>query len=949
MRCLNFLATGVALLMSAATCAGATTNELYVADGTTNTLTKLLGDTTVSAGDCLMKTGPGTLTDDKSVAEIALDIIVDEGVWNAPQEGSHTASPSKGYNHCVVKKGATLRVGSKKTFTGFWILEFEGEGTGKDGNLGAIVVATDAQDVVFGSEGSIKRLTDDATIYSASASYNGFFCTDILDCQGHTLTLKAASTGYRFRPRWNWTIRNPGAFIVDKYILDRHYDPSQTKTTVESPIPLVKFINEASMASLPNGSVWSDVVTFEFDAGCSTVKASNARDTVDELSMNRLVGPLAVTSLMQLTVTNELVSRASDLNAGNKLSSVNTLTLGADCRVSVRGWGSTKLVPGQTYDMATVTTGDLAGEIVAAEPAGKIFTFAKSGKTLQATLRGNVVYADFAEGDENAAANSARLAELASTLDDGDVLVASDGEYAFTDGVADLSALTKRNVTILGENGGAKLKATLKLGAAENLSVEGVTFLGTTGPALDANGTAGLTVTACTLDGVVGTTTDGAYPFVLKDVTDFGAYGIAFVNGAGYAGQALFDGGSQVASSEIVSGAFTIKVLPGETLNWADAKARLPLAAGAYAGQRLRLIGGGTLAPGVTLADDGVEGVEIVAGKFSVRANAELGVLKKTVFVRAGGCLELNGGSSNTIDRRTVHVAGTGVDANHGAVHFMGNSYWQRTNYIVWELDADATMTSAQGDTSNGTFLYSTVKANGHALTLYQGAWRFGWDCRWTGGGRMIVDNAKVSASSGSSTTWPVWTTFVNDPENPGRFFFRNKAQLVPDSPELLSMVNDVVFETADCVLGYNVGGHVASTNMPKNYVFRRFAGVPQIVDPTASAAAKMGEGARQISVTVTNEFVALAANVFAAEPAVLTLPKGDLTFARGCRFTLDEPTGHARGTYELCRVAGDGATITGHPLATGDTREAQWATRVSADRQTLYLCERPGLFLIVR
>ena len=949
MHSIHVMVAGAVLLASATTCAGVTTNELYVADGATKTLTELLGDTTVSAGDCLMKTGPGTLTDDKSVAEIAVDIIVAEGVWNAPQEGSHTASPSKGYNHCVVKKGATLRVGSKKTFTGFWILEFEGEGTGKDGNLGAIVVATAAQDVVFGSEGSIKRLTDDATIYSASASYNGFFCTDILDCQGHTLTLKAVSTGYRFRPRWNWTIRNPGAFIVDTYILDRHYAPGSNKTTVESPIPIVKFINGARMASLPNGSVWSDVVTFEFDAGCSTVAASNARDTVDELSMNRLVGPLSVTALMQLTVTNELVSRASDLNAGNKLSSVNTLTLGADCRVSVRGWGSTKLVPGQVYDMATVTTGDLAGEIVAAEPAGKIFTFAKIGKTLQATLKDNVVYADFAEGDENAAGNSTRLSELASALNDGDVLLVSDGEYAFTDGVADLSALTKRNVTILGENGGAKLKATLKLGAAENLSVVGVTFLGTPRPALDANGTAGLTVTACTLDGVVGTTTDGAYPFVLKNVTDFDAHGITFVDCTGYAGQALFDGGSQGASSEIVSGAFTIKVLPGETLDWADAKARLPLGEGAYAGQRLRLIGGGTLAPGETLVDDGVEGVEIVAGKFSVRADAELGVLKKDVFVRAGGCLELNGDGSCTIDQRTVHVAGTGVDANHGAVHFMGSSFWKRTYYIVWELDADTTMTSVQGATSNGTFLYSTINANGHALTLSGGAWRFGWDCRWTGGGRMIVDNAKVSASSGSSTTWPVWTTFVNDPEDPGRFFFRNKAQLVPDSPELLSMVNDVVFETTDCVLGYSVGGQVASTNMPKNYVFKRFVGVPQIVDPSAVDAAKMGEGARQISVTVTNEFVALAANVFVAEPAVLIVPKGDLTFAPGCRFTLDEPTGHALGTYELCRVAADSATITGRPLSADDTRDARWATHVSPDRKTLYLCERLGLLLLFR
>ena len=391
---------------------------------------------------------------------------------------------------------------------------------------------------------------------------------------------------------------------------------------------------------------------------------------------------------------------------------------------------------------------------------------------------------------------------------------------------------------------------------------------------------------------------------------------------------------------------------PGVTNNWATAKAKLGLADGVCRGRGLRLVGGGTFAPECSLADEGLNKVEICAGIYLLAVNNSseldnrLGVANGPVHVRSGASLVLAGAGGRMINGRTLHLAGAGVAANCGAVHFAKGVSWERARSITWELDDDATLSSDEPSLGNGTFLYAVINANGHTLTLKGGAYRFGWDCAWRGGGKMVVDGAVITASPAKENEWPVWTTFKNDAKNPGAFFFRNGAKLAPDTPELLSMLDDVTFETADCVLGATVGTREASLKMPRQYVFRRFSGTPTIEDVGNS---KVVDEARSISLSVTNCYVVRTADLLATPARVLTVPTGAVSFSPECRFELDEPNALSGGTHTLCRVLGASAAIEGRPRSAGATSDAAWVTRLAADRKELLLRQMSGLMISFR
>ena len=946
------------LLTAGSAFADAVTNDLYVAEGETKQMTELIADMTITDGMTLRKTGPGILLDDTVNAVFAntsVNIVVAKGVWKCTVTGLY----GKG-GKFTVEDGACLYLGSnqKAFFKGAWNISLAGRGTGVEPYLGAVVMDTAAMDAMFSSNMGI-TLTDDTTIYGMRSSYNSFFFYTTLNMQGHTLTLKGKSglsPLNRFRPRYDVKINNPGTILVDNCIFDFHY---KTTYDVPKPVPLVKFVNGAQMASFPNDSLWGRVDTFDFEPGCAVVAGYNTRTEADVLTMKRLVGAPTVPALMTLTIGEELVARTGDLNGDKHLQTENPLTFAEGSQVKVIGFGDTGLTPGTVYTLAE-SAGGIEGMPTASDVTARFATLTKEGNALKATIRSGVVDSGFLAGAENAAANTARAAELVGSLNDGDVVLVRNGEYSFTGGVIDLSSLTARSVTILGDAGGARLKATLKLGAAADVMVVGVTFAETAGPAVVAENTSGLTVADCVLDHVAGAYAgvEGAYPFVAVNVTDLDVHGLSRADATStdatvYSAQAYLSNGSQKPTSEVFANAVTIVVPPGVTQNWATAKAALGLTSAACSGQRLRLLGGGTFAPETSLADEGIAQVEIGKGVYLITGSSasgsmddRLGVAKGPVYVRPGGSLVLVSQTGRALYNRTLNLSGAGVSPTCGAVHFSTWASWERAHTVTWNLDADTTITSDNSSMDNGTFLYATINVNGHDLTLKGGAYRFGWFCSCNGGGRVIVDGATVTASSGDQTVWPKWTTFKNDAAHPCTFFFRNGARLMPDSPELLTMINDVTFETPDCTLGAHVGSHVSTTNMPKEYVFKRLAGVPTVVDPTD---ARVASHARSISITVTNCYGVLTADLLATPPRALTVPTGNITFSPECRFTLDNPAFATGGTYTLAQVQNADAVVTGRPRALGATDAESWGTRLAADHKALLLRKRDGLMVSFR
>ena len=376
-----------ALALAGALCAFATahakTNTFYVAEGATLSVDQVVAASnfTFSAGDCLRKTGKGQLTATTKYKDTKLDILVEEGVYFVDVT-AHSQGAS-----LVVKDGATIYAGSsEKALDGNWNVSFEGSGTGEGDYLGAIAVRFANTDSFFGGANTSYTMTGDATIYTVggmNAIFSGVSASSgtTLNMNGHTLTIRGKLENSIFRPRWKWTVRNPGPIVVKNGVFARH----NTTNDISPNIPLVSFVNGASMDTYSTESIWGNVDAFEFEDGTTLKKSASYGVSNVTLTMKKATGPVAISFDATVTISQEFGVRGTDMANDYKLTSANALTFSDGCKLSVTNWGGVLLSPGSVYTVASSET-SVFGTPELTGDAAAVFTVANTGTALTLTV-----------------------------------------------------------------------------------------------------------------------------------------------------------------------------------------------------------------------------------------------------------------------------------------------------------------------------------------------------------------------------------------------------------------------------------------------------------------------------------------------------------------------------------------------------------------------------------
>ena len=943
---------GVLAAWTMVSTAWAKTVTWTVAAGETKTFTQMAaaGGEDVVAGDPIVKKGPGVLQVD-SAHKIKCTVTVEEGVF-------HVTGLMMGSGGTVtVKKGSCLYVsGNTGQMLNGWTYNVEGEGTGVDPYLGAIVVngSNGNGQLIFGTF----NLTDDATFYTCKGIVNYMFSGAAtttgaeLRMNAHALTLKGPDTSAKFRARWALTVKDSGPVVVDGMVYSRHANSASTMDVYTPNIPVMKMVNGA-IVSL-DGYYFEKVNAFDAAAGTSFGYSSATTPVLGsagafKATVRKVIGCPNVLSDTVLTVGTAFSVRGSDLAAGNRLSSVNALTFSSGCTLDVTELGELDYTPGTVYTVAA-SDASVSGTPILTGDAANLFTVANTGTAITITAKPNAGGV-FLPGEENAAANTAALATFCANATDGMNVLLSKGDYYFT-GDFDLSAMTAKNVTIQSVDNAATIHATLKLGAAETVKVSKVNFAETAGPAVVANGTVGLTIADCKLTDVAGAWTDGKkYPYAATGVTDFELLRPTYAftgDKHPWDGAAFFDGGTQTEKSRARAGEWVVFIDPNATdtggaMGWAGlgyVTNRNGLAASAYNGLKLRKIGRGTFDPGASLAAIGISGVEIAEGQYVERGNDQLGVAKMEVTVRNGANLTVAGGGAS-ISQRTVSFEGTGLRADAPAIRFTGSSIWNKAENITWKLTGDATMYDNVGNASNGNFLNSVFRTGGHTLTLTGvpgGTYRIGRSCGWYDGGQMVVSGVKLSSTpSANNVTVASKTSFSYKDGKRPKFVFQKSgtknAIFAPESHEIQYLVSDIDFATDGCQFVPGVNNDAKNLPHPLAFSFHRFAGAPDV-------------GANLESLTIENDYTIHVAQLKAGKTLTLAKP---LTFKDGATVTLDDLTAYAKPEKVVFATASE---ITGKPKPDEAAAEAGWRVRKETNADgtvSLFLGPALGMMFIVR
>lgn len=941
---IGFTCGALAVLAMAST-AWAKTVTWTVAAGETKTFTDMVnGGEDVVAGDTIIKKGPGVLKVD-SAHKIKCTVTVEEGVF-------HVTGLKMGNSGTVtVKKGACLYLsGDVKQMLESWTYNVAGEGTGVDPYLGAIVVNGNNGNgqILYGTF----NLTDDATFYTCKDIINNMFSGTgpssgaVLKMNAHTLALKGPDASAKFRARWALEINASGPFVVDGLVYSRHADSASTMDVYTPNIPEMKMVNGA-IVSL-DGYYFQKVNQFDCAAGTSFGYSSATTPALGKAgafkgTVKKVIGCPSVLSDTVLTIDKAFVVRGGDLAAGNKLSSVNALTFSSDCTLDVTELGELDYTPGTVYTVA-VSDASVVGTPTLIGDAANLFTVANTGTAITITAKPNAG-GTFLPGTENAAANTAALATFCAEATDGMNVLLSKGDYYFT-GDFDLSAMTAKNVTIHSIDNAATIHATLKLGAAEKLTVEGLTVKGLDGPMVIASGTQGLVLKELRADAVVGSYGDlvgegeeavqKKYPFVMNGVTDLEVVGFSSVNNGEnmWDDLCLFSGeGSQTEASVVRDGEIVLVALKGKSSDsnssWYHmwmVKRDLNLVDAAWADKKVVITGdGATVDGGVNLAKLGVKGVIVKKGQYVARSDAALGVAKAPVEVKDGGALCLaNDGQS--INSRTVKFEGDGLGGVNPAIRFTGKAVWNKAESITYELTGDATMyNNSTGE--NGTFLFSTIKMNGHKLTLKGIAnsnYRFGRTCLWSGGGEVVVASGVAVSAATKEKGSDGYR--VKSGEALPTFTFQGTSKFLPDNADIFNLIKNVTFANAAILSTKSGVTDVAAT-------FDTLQGAPSVGDGIAK-------------VTVNKTYLANKADLVAGKALTLSKP---LTFTDGATVTLDDLTAYEKPVKTLIATA---SSIIGKPKPDAAAEAAGWrvAKETNADGTvSLYLGPISNLTIFVR
>lgn len=305
-------------------------------------------------GASLEKRGSGTLVASDTIRDLVGSFHICEGVMEASRNGD-LGKDSDAANRIYVHNGASLLLSPETDNTIILnkrTLQLEGSGYGGLAMPGALAFDTKCSWQVL-YDCSI-ALEDDTVISSTgTASQNGLFSYVTLNMKSHALTLTCDSdkqANYRFR--YGRSIQNAGTIILDRAKL------STTDHDISiSPADTLKVVLQRGGTLAPyRASFYDGIAAIECIAATTgTSGRINADNPNIAVTLKDVSGPLTIDSKVTATIAGTLGAKASDILAGQVLTSVNALTFASGAAFALDQ--DATLNKGEVYTVATSTAG----------------------------------------------------------------------------------------------------------------------------------------------------------------------------------------------------------------------------------------------------------------------------------------------------------------------------------------------------------------------------------------------------------------------------------------------------------------------------------------------------------------------------------------------------------------------------------------------------------------
>ena len=310
-------------------------------------------------GASLEKRGSGTLVASDTIRELVGSFHICEGVMQASKNGD-LGQDSDTANRIYVHNGASLLLAPETDSTIILnkrTIHLEGSGYNGLAIPGALAFDTLWSWQVFYD--CAIALEDDTVISSrGTASQHGLFSYATLDMKSHTLTLTCGTdkqANYRFR--LGRSIQNAGTIILDRAKL------STTDNDIPiSPANTLKVVLKRGGTLAPwRASFFDGIASIECIAASTGISGRLNADNPDiTVTLKDVSGPLTIDSKVTATITGTLGAKASDIAAGQVLTSVNALTFAL---------GSVFALD-QDVELPTTVEGDPATYTIASSTAG---------------------------------------------------------------------------------------------------------------------------------------------------------------------------------------------------------------------------------------------------------------------------------------------------------------------------------------------------------------------------------------------------------------------------------------------------------------------------------------------------------------------------------------------------------------------------------------------------
>jgi len=305
-------------------------------------------------GASLEKRGSGTLVASDTIRDLVGSFHICEGVMEASRNGD-LGKDSDSASRIYVHNGASLLLSPETDNTIILnkrTLQLEGSGYGGLAMPGALAFDTKCSWQVL-YDCSI-ALEDDTVISSTgTASQNGLFSYVTLNMKSHALTLTCDSdkqANYRFR--YGRSIQNAGTIILDRAKL------STTDHDISiSPADTLKVVLQRGGTLAPyRASFYDGIAVIECIAATTgTSGRINADNPNIAVTLKDVSGPLTIDSKVTATIAGTLGAKASDILAGQVLTSANALAFASGSVLALDQ--DAALNKGEVYTVATSTAG----------------------------------------------------------------------------------------------------------------------------------------------------------------------------------------------------------------------------------------------------------------------------------------------------------------------------------------------------------------------------------------------------------------------------------------------------------------------------------------------------------------------------------------------------------------------------------------------------------------